>query len=816
MTIKGSHMFRPFAAAVLMLFTSVALADQTILLDSNLPSDFVPVTATAPTSTGFWALGASDGLTMLVRYDANGTPQILRYPDMQYVWYAQDFNVLPNSNGGVLTTDVEPEYLLGNQTCRLRSFDAVGNYLWTYDLAQAGSYNAENYCSSIQVDGSGQIWTFLPGGMNFYLYTFNQDGTAGPQFNIPATAGHHAAADPAANAIYVPGATGTDPSIGVATIWKFSSQGQQWVASAPSSDQGSRLDDAVLAADGSVWAFGSEGTQLFGMHVAASGALLWSGAFATTVNPANVRVVARADGGVSTLHWDTSTVAPEVSTFSSTGSRLWHVASGLALTSDQALVALNLAAGSDGDVVAAVLYDESLTTYLRQTRFNGNGAVLFIAQPQAQPGTPYRNSISLTMYPDDSSLTAAGSFQHLGRNGATLAAPDASAITLATTTDANARLGPDGPAYTVVANASSKLVGVSAYSNTGALRWRSSIPSNWSNGGLQGDSPLLLRTSDVCVAGDLDGNEIVQCFALADGTPTVMKVLGPVLPQMWPTTQAKVTNSNQIVLLYKAADGSVHHVLFDTSGNLLHDIAPLQVGESWTSAGQNATGDTAILTSSTTLLKLAVDGSREYSVTTDASFSSVVLSDDGTAILSQSGPPLLVERVDAAGNRLWQSAMPSGSYFFVGSIRFTASALYCTILYSNFIFASPDPHPQESGLVVKIALSDGSIQWTTPIAYLFGSNPFLVLSPDEQDVLLFSSWRDQIQVRDYATADGSKLGGKFEPCDVDQCDMYHAIIAPDGTLRIVNDTSDYISGSQFQMIIMQKEFDEIFKDGFGG
>jgi hypothetical protein len=46
--------------------------------------------------------------------------------------------------------------------------------------------------------------------------------------------------------------------------------------------------------------------------------------------------------------------------------------------------------------------------------------------------------------------------------------------------------------------------------------------------------------------------------------------------------------------------------------------------------------------------------------------------------------------------------------------------------------------------------------------------------------------------------------------------MYHAIIAPDGTLRIVNDTSDYISGSQFQMIIMQKEFDEIFKDGFGG
>jgi hypothetical protein len=817
MPTEGFRVFRPCAAALLMLFTSIALADQAILLDSNLPSDFVPVTATAPTSTGFWALGASDGQTTLVRYDVNGAPQILRYPDMQYVLYGEDFNIVANPGGGVLTTDVEPIYLLGNYTCRLRRFDAGGNYLWAYDLGQTISYGSYvgNYCSAVYVDGSGQIWLFLPRAVNGYLYTFSQDGTSGPQFSFPDTLGDHAAADPTDNVIYLPGATGMDPGSGLATIWKFTSQGQQWAASAPATDQGSILKDAALAADGSVWAFGNKGAQLFGMHVAANGTLLWSGSFTTTVNPTEVRVVARADGGVSTLHWDTMTVVPEVSTFSSTGSRLWHVASGLALSSDQSLIDLHLAAGSDGDVVAAVLYHESFTTYARQTRFNSNGTVLFSGQPQAQPEAPLSNSFSLAMYSDDTSLITAGSFEHLARKGATLVAPTTSAITLATTLDANARLGPDGSAYTVVTNASSKLVGVSAYSNTGALRWHSSIPSSWSNDGLQGISPLLLRTSDVCVTGDLDGNEIVQCFALTDGTTTVMKVLGPVLPQPVPFTQAKVTANDLIVLLYSAADGSLHHVLIDASGNLLHNITPLQVGETWGGSGLNAAGDAAIVTSSSTLLKLAADGSRVYSVATDASFSSVALSDDGTAILSQSGPPLLVERVDPTGNRLWQSAMPAGPYFRVTSIRFTDSALYCTVLFSNFTFANGDIHPQESGLVSKIALSDGSIQWTTPFTYLFGSDPLLVLGSDDQDLLLFSSWNDRIQVRDYATADGSELGGKFEPCNIDQCAIYNAILASDGTLRMVNDTTDYVSGSQFQMIIMQKEFDKIFADGFG-
>lgn len=149
-------------------------------------------------------------------------------------------------------------------------------------------------------------------------------------------------------------------------------------------------------------------------------------------------------------------------------------------------------------------------------------------------------------------------------------------------------------------------------------------------------------------------------------------------------------------------------------------------------------------------------------------------------------------------------------------MHFTADALYCTLIGTNIIFGSGNANPVESGLVVKIGLGDGSAQWTAPFTYMFWDNPRLILSSDEQEVVLLSGWNDQIQVRNYATADGIELGAKFEPCDVDQCALFDAILTPDGTLRMVNDTTDYLSGSEFQMITMQSELDEIFGDGFGG
>jgi hypothetical protein len=803
-----------FIVFSLPLFVSTASADQRLLVDSYLPSDFVPATVTTPTNSGFWALGTSDGLATLIRYYTNSTPQYLRYPDMQNMLFGQNYNLIATSDGGVLSTDIEDTDIIGDQACKLRRFDADGNYEWTSDLVQPGGVAFEGpACSNVYADGTGTIWLYPAGINETQLIALNPDGTQGPQFDRPDGFSVRAAADPTQSAVYVAGATGSNSTNSLATIWKYTSQGVQWSASAPAVDVGSVLRDIAVGTDGSLWAFGYKGTNLFGMHVDSDGTLLWAHAFTTAQNPADVRVAARADGGASTLHWDTTAFAPELSTFSLSGSRLWHTSSGFSLANPIELLQLNLVAGADGDVVAGMLY-ESGSRYLQQTRLNSSGVALYKTQPQAQPTDPIANTFSLTMYPDDSSLTAAGFFQHLSRNGVALAAPVTSAVTSKTSLDASALLGPEGSAYLVATNASSKLVGVSAYSNSGTLLWHRSIASSWNNGGLQGSVPLLLRSSDVCVAGDLDDNEVVQCFALADGTPSPQLVLGPALSSGFPYTQAKVTNTGQIVLLYSAADGVMHHVLIDSSGNLLHNTTPLQSGEVWGGSGQNAAGETAIVTSTSSLLELAANGSRAYSVSTDTSFNNVALSDDGTAILIQYNSPPLLERVDTAGQKLWQTAMPSGPYGRVISPRFTTTDLYCTAVGSNIIFGGGQP--VEDGLVAKVSLTNGAVEWTTPFTYVFGNWPTLVIDPSGNDVLMLSGWGNSTQVRDYATTDGAELGGKFESCDVDQCALFRAIVAPDGTVRMVNDTTDYVSGSEFQLTTMQKEFDKIFADSFGG
>jgi hypothetical protein len=81
-------------------------------------------------------------------------------------------------------------------------------------------------------------------------------------------------------------------------------------------------------------------------------------------------------------------------------------------------------------------------------------------------------------------------------------------------------------------------------------------------------------------------------------------------------------------------------------------------------------------------------------------------------------------------------------------------------------------------------------------------------------VLAFSSWYDTTQIWRLAMADGAQLGGEFEPCDVDQCVLYRAIVANDGSVRMVHDTKDFFSGSDFEMTILQNVRDTLFANGF--
>jgi hypothetical protein len=51
-------------------------------------------------------------------------------------------------------------------------------------------------------------------------------------------------------------------------------------------------------------------------------------------------------------------------------------------------------------------------------------------------------------------------------------------------------------------------------------------------------------------------------------------------------------------------------------------------------------------------------------------------------------------------------------------------------------------------------------------------------------------------------------------CEVDECVVFQGIVVADGTLRMVRDTTDFYSGSAFEITIMQNEFDKVFASGF--
>ncbi len=100
-------------------------ADQRIIADSLLPADFSPVWVTPQTSDGFWALGTSNTLAALVRYNVDGSVKFLRYPSMQD---AQSFKLTAMPDGGVVSTDIETVNVF-SRICMLRRFDANGNQL---------------------------------------------------------------------------------------------------------------------------------------------------------------------------------------------------------------------------------------------------------------------------------------------------------------------------------------------------------------------------------------------------------------------------------------------------------------------------------------------------------------------------------------------------------------------------------------------------------------------------------------------------------------------------------------------------------------
>ncbi len=765
---------------------------------------------------GVLAVGTSDSLMLLVRYATDGTPQFIRFPlaiEPSDAWV----DSLPD--GGAVTTDIE--IINGDvAACQLRRFDATGEQLWSVATNWPSDSQLGAACANPRIDGQGELWVFDSGGVEL----LDSRGGQAAWFSFDSLNANAVAADPMQPAIYVAGITvpsSTDATDSVPVIGKLTAAGLQWMCPAPIADADAMLDDVVVGQDGSLWAFGAQQQQLYGLHVGSDGSYLWSGTVTTTVNAALVKVAARADGGVSTVHWDTfawqsgsASGVPEVSSFTAAGDRQWHQSSGFTLPTSNSVPDIAIATMPNNEVAVAMNtqtgFDVSTGDYaltFEQERWNTAGSLLF--SRQLQPSVPAFGPLQLAALADNTTLGVASGFYRFDASGRPQSTPQTQAITTATSLDLTEALGPDGSAYLVATNSDVRSFGVTAYEPDGAMRWHTAEASAWTNQGLT-SATLSLRVGDVCLTGQLDGNEIVRCYGLADGKQTAALEFanGLSVYQFW--TQALATTTGELVILYQTSDGALHHALIDTHGQLMHDIEPLQATEQFLNASQNTNGESIVVTTNGIAIKIAMDGSRVFAVTSGPSMTYATLSPDGTTILQDGLTPPTLERIDANGSTLWRSTMPNtGGYSRALSMRFTSDALYAVLSY-NYAFG----YPTLNSLVVKLALSDGHLEWGTPIPYIFGQRPALVLDSANDVAFTFNSWGDRTRWTRLRLADGVMIGSRYEPCGVDQCFFWQAVLASDGTLRTVQDTTDLHSGSAWQLSTLPNDVDSIFQTGF--
>jgi hypothetical protein len=212
------------------------------------------------------------------------------------------------------------------------------------------------------------------------------------------------------------------------------------------------------------------------------------------------------------------------------------------------------------------------------------------------------------------------------------------------------------------------------------------------------------------------------------------------------------------------------------------------------------------------LRRIAVDGSTLLAPPLDVAPYALAPTPDGGALLFVGGTTPSVEAVDNYGKRRWRTSLPRGlnvadyPRFLDGNVYLSA---FNDALHGGF-------RPGVStGAMLELSLADGSVGWTAPIPYVFGSPPRPVLDPVDAQLLVFSSWDDGTQSVRLALSDGSQRQRAFIPCHVDTCTLNQAMRASDGTLRLAHDTTDYASGSAVELTVLSTDTDAIFADAFG-
>ena len=765
-------------------------------------ADFSVQVISTPDAGGFWAFGTGAARAELVRYDANGQVQTLRYvdPPAAEPLYGDDSlsasSLTSMPDGGAILSLLVPASDYVGYECYLQRYQPNGNLRWTLDTGGDTGFNIAS-CSNPLVDNAGNVWLQTDDAK---LLRLGADGSTLAQISLAAGA---LAITPAPDGVYV---------LGSGTLGKYAADGELlWQVNSPLPVTFSSM---LLGSDGNIYAFAATPDNfLAAASFDAAGTQRWSKTFAGISTAYVASTTAAADGRIYVSLVAPSSFATQLLAIAPDGTLAWPMAF-TAQSGQNCLTPYTapVVTAANGDVLLLHAPASYCGASVSLFRFKADGTQIY-AVPLAGDGYDYAQSVPVTMTDGSTLFVAQRHFMRVSASGAALAAPPTAQVITNTPDIATQSLAADGGSYFVSNDTSTNSHAVSRFSNDGILLWRHT------DAGLWAFAKLIEGADRICVAGTLSadaqssGAVSVSCRGSSSGdslwTRTVSEVSGVY------GIAASVLADRRIVLVY-----ATRHALIDGDGNLLHDVAePLPVDSPFVTADINASGATVVGVNGITpqFIAMAPDGTTIYN---SGYFGSLVVrqalaarvADDGTAILVAVGlsngvTGIYVMRVDPLGHLLWSHLAPV-------STNQNSTPLVSIVTEGNDVGVAivptvPDnwlPAPPAS-LVTDLAFDSGAALWNTLLPTA-GNNAFaeLIADPAGSGLLLLRDGGNKIALTTFDSASGAIERDRREACVTAYCEPTSTSIDADGALRILASEGDAVAGPVPEVYLVDRPF----------
>lgn len=766
------------------------------------PGDFTVEYFTEPDSGGFWALGYGLGESVyqeaLVRYDASGNPQFVRYP--------QDSDAIVGgpvalADGGLAVeyAALEPGFAYPDMRCYAQRFDSNGVTRWRRQTGHVSGF-VVGCGGELRADGANGVW----------LYTQNEDsGETLQRLGVDGVA-----TDSTLLGLPTPDTTTSDAYVigpPRLTIGRHALTGEpRWQWTSPGG--GGVIRKLIVAADGNLYGFGlAAGAQAgYAVSLTRDGSLRWETTFSNMPVGDIESAAVAADGSsyVVTTFADSSGIAIRLLRLDANGNSAWPDAFAPEPPCSALVNTGKVVAAPDGEA----LFLHAPSYYCNQTsklfRVRRDGTQRYAVAASANP---YAALLQIGSLEDGSTLLVDdGTFRRLDADGATLAAPRTAGLLNGLASTVERAIDADGNWY-VLARADSHLE-LTRLAADGTTRWHRNLDG--------ADARLAPGADRVCIAGALGvespaaHDERIVCLDAASGAIVWDTQVAGASSGVEPVTlAARALDSGKVIAVY-GRPGSVEWrtVSVDASGAIEHDVVATASGAQAPSvAAIDASGAATIVQADpAAATAVAPDGTVRFSTTLASLDLRALLQlqpiDDGTTLLtalvatSTSAPrDLFALRLDANGHVLWKTAAGAGPEGVDGGTSSVAGGR---------VFLAPS----DGRRVFALALADGAHLWDTPLPsalryplseYALAS---LVADPAGERVLALAPHDTKIGLTVLDAATGAVSSDRFEPCLAAYCAPATASLDAAGALRVAGQFADESSGIQERLYVLEQPF----------